>query len=221
MVDVAQIINTVVNAVPEIRPYLLPETLKAIGGGYDAIRNEYFATIYDAVDGYLSGNRPVTSFSNKAREGMSTAFMDAAYLGYEETSGETSLDEDTQKWLDSRIAQERDFIVGMFDRLKAEWQGLDPATEAMARAEGYAKTLDGIYTEAKMRGSTNITLIFVGDDGAESCPDCKKMKGKKNKIQYILDNGLIPAPGNSNYECNGYNCQHFWADPKTGEEYKF
>jgi hypothetical protein len=220
MDDVAQIIKTVINAVPQVKPYLLRATFKA-AGGYDAIRGTYWSQCYDDVEGYLTSTRPTTAFSNSMREAMASAFMDAAYLGYSETSGEDVMDSETSAWLDGRIGQERGFIVSLFERLKEERDTLDPLSEAFARADGFARTLDAIYAEAKMRGSRNITLEFGGDDGDESCPDCQRMKGKKHKIQYILDNGLIPAPGNSNYECKGYKCEHYWFNPKTGEGFKF
>lgn len=189
------------------------------GGDYESIRGTYWATIYDAVQGYLEGDRPVTSFRNSMLVGMSEAFTDTVYAGYEEVGGELPLDPDTQSFLGDKIASERDNIVSLFDRLKAEWDGIDPIAEAFARADGYAATLDSVYSQAKMMGAENATLEFVGDDGAESCPECQAMKGKRHTIKYILENDLMPSPGNESYSCKGYNCEHYWMNPKTGEEY--
>ena len=150
---------------------------------------------------------------------MSEAFNDSVYAGWQEVGAEFPLDDDTAAWLSERIGTEREFIVQMFDALKTGRGTLDYAAEGLKRADLYAKTLDGIYAEAKMRGAQNATLEFVGDDGAESCPDCQKMKGKKHTIKYILANNLIPAPGNTNYQCKGFRCMHYWKNPKTGERY--
>jgi hypothetical protein len=210
----------IVKAVPQVMQYLSLETIKALGG-YEQVRNSYWATVYDAVEGYLTGNRPVTSFRNSMYNAMNSAFQTAAELGYVDAGGEVPLDANTQAWIDGMILSEKENINSLFGNLQKNWESKDAINEAFARAEGYAWTLDSIYGTGKMYGSKNITLEFGGDDGNESCPDCQQMKGKRHKISWILENNMRPAPGNSNYECNGYNCNHFWFDPKTGEEYKF
>ena len=207
-----------VKAVPEVVQYL-SEATKAELLGYPPIRANYWAEIYDSVEQYLTGDKPVTRFRNKASQAVSESFTDAVYEGYAQAGAELPLPDDIQAWLSQRIGEERTHIEGMFDRLKQEWEGLDWIKEAYARADGYAKTLDMVFQEAKMRGADNATLVFVGDDGAESCPDCQRMQGKRHTIKYILAHNLIPKPGNSTYECNGYNCQHYWMNPKTGEIY--
>lgn len=218
-------IRRAVREVPAVLPLLSDTardmvTVKAATLGYPGIREDYWVVIYDSIEGYLTGDRPVTGYRNAVSIAMSEAFNDAVYEGYNQAGGELPLPEDMQAWLSERIGQEREHIISMFDRLKAEWEGIDPVSEALARAEGYARTLDTLYSEAKMRGADNATLVFEGDDGAESCPDCQKMKGKRHTIKYILAHNLIPRPGNDAYECKGYNCEHYWMNPKTGEQYR-
>jgi hypothetical protein len=218
----AKIIESVMRAVPQIIPHLLPETWARFrqADGYDGIRNNYWAIIYDAVHDYLTSNSPVTSFKNDMKRGMLEAFTDAAELGYEEVGGELPMDDDTQTWLTDSQNAELVHIDDLFSRLKEEWDGLDAIDEAFARADGYAKSLDGIFAEAKMRGSKNATAEFVGDDGEDSCDDCQNMQGKRHRLSYIIEHDLIPHPGNTNYACQGYECNHFWRNVKTGEEYR-
>jgi hypothetical protein len=197
-----------------------PFEKKRQGAGYEAIRNTYWAEVYDSVEGYLTSDRPVTAFRNKMLVAMAEAFTDTVYEGYQDVGGELPLDDDTQSWLGDKIATERGYIVDVFARLKEEWDGLDPIAEAFARADGYAATLDSILVEAKLRGSENATLVFGGESGTESCPECQAMLGKKHRIQYILDNDLVPYPGTESYSCHGYECLHFWSNPKTGQEYR-
>jgi hypothetical protein len=199
--------------------HLSRKAIKAVGG-YQGVRDDYFVAVYDAVQDYLESSRPITSFSNRMREAMATAFYDAAHLGYEEASGDAVPDDETIKWLNERVASERENIVNLFSRLKQEADP-DIIHEANARADGYSRTLDMIYQEAKMRGSKNKTLVFSGDDGDESCSTCSGLKGKRHKISWILANDMIPRPGNDNFVCSGYRCNHFWLDPITGEEYRF
>jgi hypothetical protein len=218
----AKIIESVMRAVPQITPYLKPETWAVFrqAEGYDGIRNNYWAIVYDAVHDYLDGDRPATSFKSAMKRGMLEAFTDAAELGYEEVGGELPMDDDTQDWLTDAQSAEIGHIDDLFLRLREEWDGLDAIDEAFARADGYTKTLDGIFAQAKMRGAKNATAEFVGDDGEKSCPDCQKLQGKRHRLSYIIENDLIPYPGNTNFECQGYECQHFWRNVKTGEEYR-
>ena len=220
--DTSAIIKTVLRAVPEVAPLLTPETWAVFraAGGYEGIRNTYWATLYDAVYNYLTGDKPVTSFKNAVKKGVVEAFGGAVDTGYEESGGDLPLDPDTLAWLNQQVNVEFGHIDDLFTRLKQEWDGLDPIREAFARADGYAKTLDSIYAEAKMRGAKEATAEFVGDDGDESCEDCRKMKGKRHKLSYIIANNLIPRPGNDNYACQGYRCEHYWVNVKTGEEYR-
>jgi hypothetical protein len=206
-------IRDAIVTVPAVKPFLSAQALKA-AGDYPSIRENYWAEMYDAVSGYLDGKGAVTAYRNKANIAMSESFNDAVYTGWEDVGAEFPLDDETIAWLNERIGAEREFVVQMFERLKAGRETLDYAAEAIARADVYAKTLDGIYAEAKMRGAQNATLIFE-----ESCPDCQKMKGKKHTIKYILANNLIPKPGNDNYQCKGFRCMHYWKNPKTGEVY--
>lgn len=220
--DKAKLIFDILRADPLVTPYLSADGWRILraAAGFDGIRNTYWAIIYDAVEGYLTNNKPVTVFKNDMKRGMSDAFVQAAELAYQDAGADLPLDEDTLAWLVGMQSAEFGHIDDLFARLKAEWDGIDPVHEAFARADGYTKTLDAIYAEAKMRGSKNATAEFVGDDGAESCVDCQKMKGKRHRLQYIIDNDLIPRPGNTNYACNGYHCEHYWRNVKTGEEYR-
>ena len=216
------VINAVIRAVPEVIPHLTEETWAVFraAGGYDGIRNTYWSIIYDAVYNYLTGTQSVTSFRNEMKKGMVDAFVQAAELGYEDAGGTLPLDEETLAWLGDAQSAEMGHIDDLFARLKQEWDGIDPINEAFARADGYAATLDAIFNMAKLRGSDNILLEFGGEDGAESCPECKDLKGTKALKNYVIEHDLFPRPGNENFTCKGYECLHFWFNPKTGEEYR-
>ena len=217
-----RIIAQVIRVVPGVLPNLSVKA-KAIfraGADYTGVRNTYWAEIYDAVYEYLTGNQAVTSFKNRMKKAMADAFVNAAEIGYQDAGGELPLDDDTLSWLGGAQDEELGYIDDLFSRLKAEWDGIDPIAEAFARADGYSATLDSIFNQAKLYGSKNIVLEFGGDDGVENCATCAKLKGQRHKISWWLDNELVPGiPGNSNYICNGYNCQHYLFNPKTGEQY--
>lgn len=214
-----QILSTIVRAVPSVVPYLARETIKA--AGYDSIRVVMKGEIFGAVFGFLNDDRFIAKYRDQMATAVSRAYVDTADVAYQDGGGELPLDEDTAAWARSQLDAQLGYIDQLFDDLKELRKGgdFDAGAEATARAEGYAGSLDAFYGEAKMRGSDNITLEFGGTDGKESCPDCQKLVGKRHKIKYILDNNLIPKPGNETFACKGYECNHFWFDPKTGERF--
>jgi hypothetical protein len=219
---VPQIVMSVVKAYPQVFPLLNQDARDALkaAAGYDGIRNAYFGAIFDAVYDYLTNDRPVTSFRASMQRAMVQAFGDTVDIAYVDGGGDLPLDDETLDWYNSQVSAEMGFIEELFSRLREDWEGIDPATEAEARATGYVRRLDSIYAEAKMRGSENATLEFGGPSGKESCKDCQRLMGKRHRIKYILEHDLIPHPGNTNFECGGWQCEHRWFNPKTGEEYK-
>jgi hypothetical protein len=220
MIDPARILQAVAQAVPAVIPYLNDETKAAIkaADGYPGVRSDYYHAVYDEVYGYLTGNRPVTTFVQRLVTAAASAFINAAEIGYQDGGATLPLDDETAAWLRAATDSEFQHIDTLFERLSQEWEGIDPATEATARAEGYIQHLDTILSEAKVRAAGNKMLTFDGDDGKESCPECKKLKGKRHRASWWISNGLIPGPGNENFTCNGYNCEHRLFDDE-GNEY--
>lgn len=194
-------------------------------GEYSVIRNQYKTEITGAIMQYLLSNGgKVTTYKNMMRRAIAQYSGDAFWMGYADAGGDADRpDRDDQLWINAKQQGELGFCDMLFQQLR-EMKRADGMTipdmqaEAERRAEGYAKTLDGIYSEGKLRGSEDVLAVFDGNDGMESCPECQKWKGKKHKLSFWLKRGLIPGqPGNAAFSCHGYNCQHFLYNAKTGE----
>lgn len=183
-------------------------------------RREYVLNIGAAIESYLTGDRSVTSFKNEMKREIVERFPDAFYRGYAEEGAEETEAED-ERWLTDRMNQELDFVDGLFESLRDLRGEVDAVDEAHRHSEGYGASLDGVYTEGRLRGAKARTLVFEGDDGEENCDTCRGLKGKRHKIRWILDNDAIPRPGNGFFICQGYQCRHAWFDPKTGERFTF
>jgi hypothetical protein len=86
---------------------------------------------------------------------------------------------------------------------------------ANQKADNYSVTLESVYNEAKTRGGKNIMLTFGGKDGHAPdfpCPTCRRLKGQRHRAKWFVTRGLIPHPGNTNYECGCWACQHYLYD---------
>lgn len=168
---------------------------------------------------FLTDKVPITRFRNEFKKAIADAFDQAFWLGYEAGGGDPeNPDPDDQSWLGSAITGEFGYVDQLFEQVKAmKKEGLSVQEyEAFAseRAEGYAKTLDNIYSQGQMRGNKNIMLTFGGPDGEESCTTCQRLKGARHSAKWWLARGLEIFRGNRNYECGNWQCQHYFYDDK-------
>jgi hypothetical protein len=222
-IPVPQIIIEAIRLEPGTLPHLSDDALKIVkAAGYDGIRTVLHGAVFGSVFGYLSGSGYVAIPKQRMALAVSEAYIEAAEIAWVDAGAELPLDDDTATWARTMIEAQFTFIDELFEKLKELRKSgdFDAGEVAIARADGYANSLDGFFSEAKMRASENITLEFGGSDGKESCKDCQRLKGKRHKIKYILEHNLIPRPGNTSFECGGWQCEHFWFNPKTGEEFK-
>jgi hypothetical protein len=188
------------------------DAIKATLGNYSTIRKMYYESIFVAIYDYLDSDRSITSFRSTMTRAMVEAFTPAADIGWEDGGGTLPLDEETNAWLTAMQQAEIEYINVLFQNLKElrKSEEVDKTATATARADGYAQTLDMIYNHAKIAGAGNKMLTFVGDDGVESCTDCRKYKNKRRRAKWWIANDAVPP--NRNFECRGYRCRHTLVD---------
>lgn len=197
---------------------------------YASIRNEYSGAIYGIIEEYLRTDKVrLDKFRNSMKRVMTQDFDRAYAQGFADAGTGSTYPNDAEPedidWLAGRIIGELANIDLLFYRLRdlkkeaAEEPGLLDGV-AYDKAEGYARTLDGIYSEGKMRGGKNVMLTFVGNDGKENCATCRRLKGKRHKASWWTKRGLEIYRGNENYECGCWQCQHFLMTDK-GEPWTF
>jgi hypothetical protein len=188
-----------------------------LAGGYAEVRRFYQETVYLAVMGYLvQTGVSSTQFKNEIKRDIADNFPKAFYEAYK-AGGVEEVDPADDDWLTAKMNAELGFVDLLFVQLKdLKDENVPPSVyvdEANRRAEGYVRTLDGVFDEGRLRGAANIMLTMDGDDGEESCPDCQRLKGKRHSARWWVKRGLVPGqPGNGNYQCKGYKCQHFLRD---------
>lgn len=191
-------------------------TLKA--RGYPGLRAEYKRNITTAMDDYLTSQDKATAHKSAYKRAMNEAFPEAFYIGYEEASGSREdVDKDADEWLTARMNEEIGYIDQLFVSLKqlrdsfiaGDIKIADLRDEVAARADGYLNSLDIVYNTGRLYGKKNQMLTMVGDDGAESCDDCRKRKGKRYSARKWLAIGFPPS---RDFQCRGYRCQHYLVD---------
>ncbi len=86
------------------------------------------------------------------------------------------------------------------------------------RADGYTQAVKDVYNYAKLYAMRNKMLTFTGSDGQGNhiCQSiggtCVRLKGQRHKASWWLSHDLMPYRGNQNYDCGGWNCQHYLED---------
>jgi hypothetical protein len=205
----------------KVEPHTAAIAIRAVGD-YGTIRGTYHDSIYEAITSYLDGRVGIATGSGMFKKACAAAFVDAFETGFIDTQGSGATYDpalEDSDWLATRMQQEFAFIDSTFQTMKAMIADTEnPLTEdeivqyANNRAEGYCATLDGVYSQGKLRSRRNVVLTLDGPDGKESCTTCQKYKGQRHRASWWISRDLIPAPGNDNYECGGWQCQHVLSD---------
>jgi len=180
---------------------------------YPAQRKAYNVNIFGAMNGYLTGSDNMVAARNEFSQEMIERFYSVFTLGYTQAGGKVSDltgDSEDLQWINARTEEEIGYIKSLFVTLKgAKGDDLTRAELiqlAHDHADAYTNSLDMVYSEGKMRGGKTIMLKMVGEDGSESCTDCRKRKGKRYSAKKWLAIGYPPS---RSFECHGYNCAHY------------
>lgn len=206
------------SSVIEITAAWLADAVSEKARGYSGVKAEYKSAIKTAMDDYLTSQDKATAHKSAYKRAMNEAFPEAFYIGYEEASGSREdVDRDADEWLTARMNEEIGYIDQLFVSLKqlrdsfiaGDIKIADLRDEVAARADGYLNSLDIVYNTGRLYGKKNIMLTMVGDDGADSCKDCEKRKGKRYSARKWLAIGFPPS---RDFECRGYRCQHYLVD---------
>jgi hypothetical protein len=195
------------------------------GQGLPDIQAEYQDKLYAAMSDYLQSSQPITSFRNAFRRAVNDAFTFSFVAGWADAGASGPITPEAQSWLDERIGTELLFSDAMFDDLKRlrsdkEIPMEDKLAAAEAHAAAYTSALYGLYSQGGLMAAPEIDLTFDGEDGASDsiCQSiggtCVRLMGQTHPASWWVKNGLVPAHGNNNYDCGGWNCRHKLVDKK-------
>ncbi len=180
-----------------------PFAIKAAPTDYESLRAEYRDAIAALLLAYLAGTMNEAAFNQAASVLIQQDLTKAARMGGL-SQGAGAID---QGALDSVIKAEIDNLQNAKADIAAN--GVDN------RAELYGRTMDATYSQAAMDAIPNpdtAMLTFVGIDGRESCATCQKLKGQTHPLSWWNERMLVPAIGNTKFDCGGWLCQHYLQD---------
>jgi hypothetical protein len=199
---------------------------------YAKVRQTYWQNVNSAVRTYMEEATATDDwFKSLMRGAVELAFLDAALIAWRDGGQETDLTVSIIAFLTAYKLAEFGFIESLLlslrtrklaaiseeepDELEEDLFEIQIQELARLRADGYAKTLDMLYNNIKVRAAGERILLFTGDDGVESCFDCQKYKGLKKPASWWVANNAVPP--NRDFECKGYKCLHILMDVKTNK----
>lgn len=188
---------------------LVSRALKADGDISD-INAKYHDNITEILTGFFEDGGSVTGPKNQIKRAMVESFGGAFDGGWVDGGQELPADEEALDWFNERVNAEMGFIDMLLQQAKElrKEEDFDYFAWVTARADGYTNTLKEVYNAARLRAMSDQMVTFDGDDGAESCPDCQKLKGKRHKISWFVARNYVP-PFGTGLECHkGGHCQH-------------
>lgn len=194
---------------------------------YSKVRNEYWSQVHDGVKTYLSEEDKDEEWFKKTMEtAIQIAFYAALAVAWLDSGNKRKIGASVTAFVAAQVLAEMGFVESlvyslrllkirqpMVEDIEPE---LEPLTEdeieeqASDRADGYSRSLDGIYNNSKVMAAGSQILKFVGEDGLESCYHCQRYKNQKHPAWWWVKHDAVPP--NRRFDCKGYNCYHVLED---------
>lgn len=119
--------------------------------------------------------------------------------------------------IDGRLTDEDEATLGLF--IAEQGQYVTELGEVLFKGDGVSdaqadikselwwnKSVYPAYQKGLLSADANGLYEFAGDDGEESCADCKKLKGQVHRYRDWARKNLIPP--SASFECEGWQCKH-------------
>jgi 2'-5' RNA ligase len=95
------------------------------------------------------------------------------------------------------------FVSTLYD------EGISDAQAAQKAGLWFKKSILPAYYEGFASAKANALMRFSGRDGADSCAQCTKWKGKKRRLKWWTENKLRPQVDTESFDCGGWQCNHY------------
>ena len=130
------------------------------------------------------------------------AYKDGLAEGGVETN---TLDPDDTVRFGTWLAGRSTYVSGLADRLYKDGVDVNPEATADMWANN---SLNEAYYDGLSSAAANGMFEFAGEDGAESCATCKRLKGQRHRMKDWTRRQLRPGVDVANFECGGWHCNH-------------
>lgn len=182
----------------------VPAATKEYSETQFGFERDWFAIVNDANNGDIANRRRAGTLlrATLTKYGRRAVFdgLEAGGVIVDNLDGD-----DLDEFLNWN-GEQSGYISGFTTRI---WD--NELSEAQVRAAVSAwtnKSLQGAYMIGLQSADANGMYEFAGDDGEESCPDCKRMKGQVHRLKDYRKRRLRPGVDTDNFKCGGFHCEH-------------
>lgn len=178
---------------------------KEFDATYDEFVDEIGAILEDAADGDLNK----AAFSARMRTAINT-YGRLAFLDGLETGGvdQSTLDDEDKSTVATILAEQSKYVSNVASEIFNSDGGFKGSPTFRAELWGQ-KTLQSFYYAGVESADKNGMYEFIGDDGAESCSTCKKLKGQVHRMKDWTKKRLRPGLDTDQFDCGGWQCHHY------------
>jgi hypothetical protein len=173
---------------------------------FDATREQFVANLVDLIHGSVNDDVSRRRAGVVMRAQLNSAGKQARLDGLVDggvTTGLSDADLNAHAvWLAQQSGYVTDFLGSVYK------SGLSDA-EIDQHAEMWAnKSLQSAYFEGLNSADADGTYEFFGEDGKESCADCRRLKGTQMRMSEWTATKQRPGVDTENFDCGGWQCKH-------------
>lgn len=195
-------------------------SIKQISGEYNPVRQELWASVYDAVWGFMNSKSQTGTYASPVATAIAKAYISTSDIAYLDGGGSLPLDEDTLALAKSYMNAQLGYVDSLFETLKQlrKEGDFDAISIAFQKANQWSDSLDGFYNIIKLKGAGNKMLTFTKmRNTKESCDDCKKLRGQRHRASWWISHEYVPPKG-ANLACSaGGHCGDALVDDSGNE----
>lgn len=182
----------------------LPDAAKAIAATRLDFETDFEALLGEARGGSVDRKRFPLLMRSIIRRQALKAYSDGLIDGGV-TDGQ--LDDEDQAKFTSLYADASNYVRDFWKSLY-DGDGISEAQAAQRPAMWWNKSILPQYEAGRMSADKNGMYEFAGDDGAESCSTCLRLKGQRHRLRDWSRKELVPGVNTTNFECGGWQCKH-------------
>lgn len=168
-----------------------------------------------AITAALEGNMNRRQWGIEMRRivlrGINAAYRDGLKAG----GVDSDPDEAEQDTIEELAANQREYINALAARVFKD-EAVTPAMAEQKAAMWWIGSIQPAYYAGFESAARNQMVEFTGDDGEESCKDCRRLKGQRHRLKDVRRRHFIPGEHRESFECGNWNCSHSWT-PVEGQ----
>lgn len=180
---------------------------KDLAATEEAFNSAFTNIINGAVAGDYTRAQAQRQLARLLQRTCPQGYVDGLSDGGVEISSPDELERDDQRMVEKMLNAQGVFVNDLMATVYSD-DGITNAQADIKSQQWFSGSVLPFYQAGLQASGIDPMMEFVGDDGKESCEDCKRLKGQRHRLSDWVDRGFDP-PNGDNLACHdGHLCQH-------------